>query len=96
MCFLFIFIFFFEKAKTSASYIVNTMATDFIWNQGINSSLIARFMGANMGPIWGRQDPSGPHVGPMNIAVWVILTKFMAIILVDISTATHPPPHPYL
>ena len=24
-----------------------------------------------MGPIWGRQDPGGPHVGPMNLAVWV-------------------------
>ena len=22
--------------------------------------------GANMGPIWGWQDPGGPHVGPMN------------------------------
>ena len=22
--------------------------------------------GANMGPIWGRQDPGGPHVGSMN------------------------------
>ena len=28
--------------------------------------------GANMGPIWGRQDPGGPHVGPMNFAVWVL------------------------
>ena len=28
---------------------------------------------ANMGPIWGRQDPGGPHVGPMNFAIWVIL-----------------------
>ena len=27
--------------------------------------------GANMGPIWGRQDPGGPHIGPMNFAVWV-------------------------
>ena len=27
--------------------------------------------GVNMGPIWGRQDPGGPHVGPMNIAIWV-------------------------
>ena len=31
--------------------------------------------GANMGPIWGRQDPGGPHVGPMNyqgslMSVW--------------------------
>ena len=26
--------------------------------------------GPNMGPIWGRQDPGGPHVGPMNFAIW--------------------------
>ena len=25
--------------------------------------------GANMGPIWGRQDPGGPHVGPVNFAI---------------------------
>ena len=25
--------------------------------------------GANMGPIWGRQDSGGPHVGLMNFAV---------------------------
>ena len=26
--------------------------------------------GANMGPIWGRQDPRGPHIGPMNFVIW--------------------------
>ena len=26
--------------------------------------------GANMGPIRGRQDPGGPHVGPMHFAIW--------------------------
>ena len=26
---------------------------------------------ANVGPIWGRQDPGGPHVVPMNFAIWV-------------------------
>ena len=26
--------------------------------------------GANMGPICGRQDPGGSHVGPMNLAIW--------------------------
>ena len=26
--------------------------------------------GANMGPIWGQQDPGGPHVGPMSLAIW--------------------------
>ena len=29
--------------------------------------------GANMGPIWGRQDPGGPHVGLMNFAIWVTI-----------------------
>ena len=24
-----------------------------------------------MGPIWTQQDPGGPHVGPMNISIWV-------------------------
>ena len=24
-----------------------------------------------MGPIWGRQDPGGPHVGPMKLAIYV-------------------------
>ena len=31
--------------------------------------------GANMGPIWGRQDPDGAHVGPMNLAIWVYQLK---------------------
>ena len=31
--------------------------------------------GANMGPIWGRQDPGGPHVDTMNLAIWVVLTS---------------------
>ena len=28
--------------------------------------------GANMGPIWGPQDPVGPHVGAMDFAIWDI------------------------
>ena len=27
---------------------------------------------ADMGPTWGPQDPGGPHVGPINLAIWVI------------------------
>ena len=26
--------------------------------------------GTNMGSTWGWQDPGGPHVGPMNFAIW--------------------------
>ena len=33
--------------------------------------------GANMGPTWGRQDPGGTHVGPMNFAIWLYF-RFLA------------------
>ena len=36
-----------------------------------HGALMARLMGPTWGPIWGRQDPGGPHVGPMNFAIWV-------------------------
>ena len=26
--------------------------------------------GASIGPMWCRQDPGGPHVGPMKLATW--------------------------
>ena len=29
--------------------------------------------GANMGPTWVLSIPGGPHVGPMNLAIWVLL-----------------------
>ena len=45
-------------------------------------ALIARFMGVNIGPIWGRQDPGGPHVGPMNFAIWVCKLKCRTIAFV--------------
>ena len=28
--------------------------------------------GANMGPTWGLQDPGWSHVGPINLAIWVL------------------------
>ena len=44
-------------------------------NSGIIFNLLhnkipdSKVHGANMGPIWGRQDPCGPHVGPMNFVI---------------------------
>ena len=29
---------------------------------------------ANMGPIWGRQDPGVPQVGPMNFVIWDVIS----------------------
>ena len=35
----------------------------------VNINPDSKVHGANMGPIWGRQDPGEPHVGPMNFAI---------------------------
>ena len=48
--------------------------SDVIWRWIPGSALaplIARFMGAAWGPSGAWQDPGGPHVGPMNLAIWV-------------------------
>ena len=41
---------------------------------GANFTLVSlsKVHGANMGPIWGRHDLGGPHVGPMKFAILVI------------------------
>ena len=44
--------------------------------------------GANVGPIWGRQDPGGPHVGPMNFAMWAVLGNKEWIWRKDFITVT--------
>ena len=53
-------------------YIITEESTWKINNKFINIIYLdSKVHGANMGPIWGRQDPGGPHVGPMNFAIWV-------------------------
>ena len=39
--------------------------------------------GANMGPIWGRQDPGGPHVGPMNLAIWTAIFRNLTHVCIN-------------
>ena len=48
------------------SYYIPDKTMDEVTYPGPDSKVY----GANMGPIWGRQDPGGPHVGPMNFAIW--------------------------
>ena len=54
-------------------YVWDTIS-EFMGGDGFFSKIVAtpdsKVHGANMGPIWGRQDPGGPHVGPMNLAIW--------------------------
>ena len=45
----------------------------WLWEAGEIESFESpanKLHGANMGPIWDRQDPCGPHVGPTNFAIW--------------------------
>ena len=56
--------------------------------------------GANMGPIWGRQDPGGPYIGPMNFAIWVsssdILPKTVSLQMIIICANTWPYKYKYM
>ena len=53
--------------------------------------------GANMGPIWGRQDPDGPHVCPTNLAIWVVIWCLISEVrLVWESYRRFTPTHPLL
>ena len=49
---------------------------DVLFRQGADSKQCqngpdCKVHGANMGPIWDRQEPGVHHVGPMNFAIWV-------------------------
>ena len=48
----------------------------------VNGIPDSKVHGANMGPFWGRQDPGGPHVGPMNLAIWDAMQRNNSLILV--------------
>ena len=52
--------------RISSSYVL----TRILHGRYTENTPDSKVHGANMGPIWDRQDPSGPHVGPMNLAIW--------------------------
>ena len=39
--------------------------------------------GANIGPIWDRQDPGGPYVDPMDFAIWEAFSLFLSYVSVN-------------
>ena len=59
----------------SAQYTVHlkkyTRGSRFVYHYGFYLLIPdSKIHSAHMGPIWGRQEPGGPHVGPMNVAIW--------------------------
>ena len=42
---------------------------DYIDRRCMHDFPDSKVHGGHMGPIWGREDPGGPHVGPVNFAI---------------------------
>ena len=63
--------------KTSAILFMLNVLISGSWTIAANGAALRtpcpdnKVREANMGPIWGRQDPGGPHVGPMNFAILI-------------------------
>ena len=49
----------------------NAMEQRVVWSVTWDTTPDSKVHGANMGSIWGWYDPGGPHVVPMNLAIWV-------------------------
>ena len=58
------------------SSLFQTMLWRWIYDKPLPDKLLdypdSQVHGAYMGTIWGRQDPGGPHVGPMNFTILVL------------------------
>ena len=39
----------------------------------------SKVRGANMGPTWGLWAPDGPHIGPINLAIRVVVLEVFFI-----------------
>ena len=61
-----------KGSNISRYYTLHYKGSSWTWN--IPDSKVH---GTNMGPIWGRQGSGGPHVGPMNFAIWEPLNSQM-------------------
>ena len=63
---------------TSGSILISKWCCLWWWSAKNPDSQVR---GANMVPIWGRQVPGGPHVGPMNFAIWEYITNIFENVL---------------
>ena len=63
------------QVPCSLFFLVSQPNKAYATKEAITSQAIPKWQSswANMGALWGRQDPGGPHVGPINFAIWVAL-----------------------
>ena len=70
LCFFVIFISWYGNIITQSVCICSGVYSAHCIKDSIVAIPGSKVHGASMGPIWGRQAPGGPHVGPMNFAIW--------------------------
>ena len=68
---------------TSSRYASSLQSNDF--KILMIAALDSKVHGANMGPIWGRQDPGGPHVGPHELCYLGLLRCLGVICAGEVS-----------
>ena len=57
-----------QGARASAAMVLTVSYQDI--PVSVPTGPDSKVYGANMGSNWGRHDPGGPHVGPMNLGIW--------------------------
>ena len=62
-----------SSARVNMGYLLleNVTVLGLIILKDVQTNPNGKVHGANMGPIWGRQDPGGPHADPANFVTWV-------------------------
>ena len=77
-----------QHDKIQSTWVTIATATQYCSCQTANVSCHypdGKVPEANMGPIWGRQDPGGPQVGPMNFAIWELIHRLWGLVQYGIS-----------
>ena len=59
----------------------------FVVVTGLVPNPDCKIHGATLWPTWGRQDPGGPHVGHMNLAIWKWI-HVLSYLCISFRTAT--------
>ena len=58
---------------TGLSTLISGLHYSFLYCLPVGVFPDSKVYGSKMGPTLGQQDPDGPHVGPMNLAIWVVI-----------------------
>ena len=63
-----------EGNDTMCDFLYRVFITIYVSLSNPQAFPDSKVHGASMGPPWGRQDRGGPHDGPRNFALWVMLS----------------------